>query len=385
MYKFGLLLPRSDYYTTIGFDLFDGLKHGLHFLQRKDITVVCDNIGFGTEHQNCYRAVEKMLMQDDVSIVFAYISHRTAQLLRPLFLASNKLLVILDSGANLNQEWPQSPNLFYISLNNSLGNMLAIESAVKSGKNKTGVVTGYYDGGYLQTFAASHGCSTFNSEIVFNHATGYKRESFTMEPLKSFVEAYPNSHIHGIFSGDFVQWFFEDLNIHFPDKNLTITLPPFALEESMLKEAEFPGVQTYGIASWSEKLPINENQKFIESLSSKGKNVNLFSLLGWEAALIANHLTTLLEEQKYNGRKVGEALLNFRYVGPRGETYFHKPTQTTLSPMYSTTIIETENGKCALGELNELPSEFILSSFESLVKQPLNNAISGWYNSYVCI
>lgn len=69
MHKVGLLLPRSTYYNTIGFDLFEGFRSSLNALGGDDIGLVTENIGFGTEHQNTYRIVEKMLMQDNVVVV----------------------------------------------------------------------------------------------------------------------------------------------------------------------------------------------------------------------------------------------------------------------------------------------------------------------------
>ena len=53
------------------------------------------------------------------------------------------------------------------------------------------------------------------------------------------------------------------------------------------------------------------NKLFIDSLKQKGKQANLFSLLGWEATFIASKIFSLNNEQIVNGRKAGEALLDF--------------------------------------------------------------------------
>ena len=121
MQTIGLLLPRSTFYETIGFDLYEGLRSGLLQLGRDDIKIKTENIGFGADKQQCYRSAEKLLLEDNASIVIAYIGHKTAQLLRPLFLAANKILIVLDSGAHLSQEYSSSPNIIYHSLHNALG------------------------------------------------------------------------------------------------------------------------------------------------------------------------------------------------------------------------------------------------------------------------
>lgn len=317
MHKVGLLLPRSTYYNTIGFDLFEGFRSSLNALGGDDIGLVTENIGFGTEHQNVYRIVEKMLMQENVVVVFAYISHRTAQILRPLFLAANKVLVILDSGANMPQEWPFSPNIFYLSLHNSLGSILSVKKAANDECKTVGNITGYYDGGYLHTFAANIGTQRYGINIAFNHATGYKKDSFTMQPLLGFLEKNPDAFLHTIFSADFVQWFFEEIKKYFPEQNL----PPFSLEETMLEESVFPSNKIAGIASWSKTLDNKANKLFIDSLKEKGKQANLFSLLGWEATFIASKIFSLNNEQIVNGRKAGEALLDFFLMDPGGNIF----------------------------------------------------------------
>ena len=71
MNKIGLLLPRSSFYNTIGFDLFEGLKSGLKKIGRDDIKLVTENIGFGTDKQQCYRSAEKLLLEEDVDLIIA--------------------------------------------------------------------------------------------------------------------------------------------------------------------------------------------------------------------------------------------------------------------------------------------------------------------------
>ena len=226
MRSIGILLPRSTFYATISFDIFEGFRSALKHLGREDLTIVSENIGFGAEKQECYRAAEKLLLHENVPVVFAYIGHRTAQLLRPLFMAANRLLIVLDAGSHLPHEWPSSPNIFYHSLHNALGAWLAGEMAVKHGHQQAGMVSGFYDGGYLQTYALTTGFKTRHTDLVFNHATGYKREEFSLLPLKSQMQIYPQACLLTLFSGDFVQWFLEELSLVFPQERKQYMLHP---------------------------------------------------------------------------------------------------------------------------------------------------------------
>ncbi|WP_205944125.1 ABC transporter substrate-binding protein [Pedobacter sp. HDW13] len=318
MQTIGILLPRSTYYQTIGFDLYEGLRSGLKHQGRSDVRIVTENIGFGAEKQQCYRSAEKLLLEENVSVVIAYIGHRMAQLLRPLFLAANKMLIVLDAGANLPNEWPSCPNIFYHSLHNALGASLAAKQAANDGLKSAGMVTGYYDGGYLHTYSISKAFEEKGGAITFNHATGFRSEEFTVEPLKEYLAQYPDSALLSIFSGDFVQWYFEGIKKSFDGQNLPVYLPPFGFEEMMLADTEYPGNKIKGIAAWSKKLVSDENEAFMDTITAAGRMPNLFSLLGWEGASIALKVLDLIETYKNSIPQVVNGLYEFEFEGPRG-------------------------------------------------------------------
>ncbi|MGM8363768.1 ABC transporter substrate-binding protein [Flavobacterium sp. ARAG 55.4] len=383
MQTIGILLPRSTYYQTIGFDLYEGLRSGLQYLGRKDIRIVTENIGFGADKQQCYRSAEKLLLEENAAVVIAYIGHRMAQLLRPLFLAANRMLIVLDAGASLPQEWPSCPNIFYHTLHNSLGALLTAKQAVNDGYTSAGMVTGYYDGGYLHTYSISKGFEDNGGKIIFNHATGYKEEDFTMEPLKNYLEQFPDAALLSLFSGDFVQWYFEGIKNILHKKNVPVYLTPFGFEEMMLADAEYPGTQIKGIAVWSNKIDSVENKTFVEVLTAAGRTPNLFSLLSWESAFIGLKVVELMVECKNNMSQIASDLHSFTFKSPRGSIYFDEKTNTSISPLYNATIIKTDDGKCELELRNKIDNVF--EYFEELTNQELNNSTSAWYNSYACI
>jgi branched-chain amino acid transport system substrate-binding protein len=383
MQTIGILLARSTYYETIGFDLYEGLRSGLKQLGRTDVKIVTENIGFGAEKQQCYRCAEKLLLEENVSLVIAYIGHRTAQLLRPLFLAANKMLIVLDTGANLPHEWPSCPNIFYHSLHNALGAWFAAKEASNHGYKSAGMITGYYDGGYLHTYSISKSFEANGGKIAFNHATGYKTEDFTVEPLRNHLEQYPDSALLSIFSGDFVQWYFEGIKNSFGNENIPIYLPPFGFEETMLTNAVYPNNTVKGIAAWSKKIESEENEIFKKAIIAAGRTPNLFSLLSWESATIALRVLELIDEHGNNITQIASSLHSFEFTSPRGNIYFNSKTNTSISPLYKASIVPNNEGKCEVqleGEIDE-----IHKNFEKLINQDLDKATSAWHNSYVCI
>jgi branched-chain amino acid transport system substrate-binding protein len=379
----GILLPRSTYYTGLSFDIFEGLRASVEHMERDNIRLVTENIGFGTDKQLCYKAAEELIMHENATVVLAYIGHRMAQVLRPLFQAANRLLIVLDAGANVPHEWPETPHIIYHSLHNSFGSWLTAKRAVNDGFSHGGMITGYYDGGYLQTWGLCSGFISAGGNITFNHATGYNKDDFSMLPLQEHIEKYPKGVLLSIFSGDYVQWYFEGLKSIFGENHLPVYLPPFAQEETMLNDAIHPGGLIKGIAAWSSQLDNPENKEFMNSIESKGRTPNLFSLLGWEGAFLAVHASDLMVEQKNKVQLVSDYMMDFSFTGPRGRVYFHAPTRHTLAPLFETSIQKKENGTCSL--MIEKSVEDPHSDFEQFITISTENAISGWYNSYTCI
>lgn len=383
MQTIGILLARSTYYQTLGFDLHEGLRSGLKHLERNDIRIVTENIGFGADKQQCYRSAEKLLLEENASTVIAYIGHRMAQLLRPLFLAANRILIVLDAGANLPNEWPACPNIFYHSLHNSLGASLAAQQATNDGYTSAGMVTNYYDGGYLHTYSISKAFEDTGGTISFNHATGYKTESFTITPLINHLEQFPNSALLSLFSGDFVQWYFQGIKNSFEEQNLPVYLPPFGFEEMTLSDAEYPSDKIKGIAAWSKKIKSKENKIFIESITTAGRTPNLFSLLSWESTSIALKIIELIDEHKNNIPQIAGSLHSFTFESPRGKIYFDSKTNTSITPLYNATIIPNNEGKCEV-QIESMVND-VFGHFKKLTAQELNNSTSAWHNSYTCI
>lgn len=382
MNTIGILLPRSTFYTSIGFDLFDGLKYGLLELEREDIKITTENIGFGADKQQCYRAAEKLLLEENADLVIAYISHRTAELLKPLFLAANKMLLVLDSGASLPTEWPSCPNIFYLSLHNALGAWIASKKATTDGFLNGGMVSGYYDGGYLHTYSLSENFVNSGGTIKFNHVTGYKEDDFTISPLKNYLDKYPKSALLSLFSGDFVQWYFKGIQEEFHYENLPIYLSPFGLEETMLENAVYPSNSVKGVASWSKKIDNIRNKAFVTKLESLGKKPNLFSLLGWESAQLAVQIISLSKKHSNKISDIAKEFQSLKFETPRGKIHFDVKTNTSISTLYNVSVIE-KNGMCELKLDSSIENS--KEEFEEMCNLPLENSTSAWFNSYTCI
>lgn len=384
MNKIGLLLPRSTFYNNINLELFDGLKQALESKNNQtEVKLIVENIGFGTDKQQIYRAAERLILEEDIKIIVAYIGHRSAQLLRPLLLASNSILIVLDAGAHLPQEYSTCPNIVYHSLHNSLGAWLTAKKAVSDNYSKGGLVTGYYDAGYLQTYSMTKSYVNAGGEIVFNHATGFKPNDFTMTPLKEFLKTHPNSALLSLFSADFTQWYFNELKENLKEEDFTVYLSPFSLDENVLSQTIHPEKKIFGVASWLKNLQNEENKIFTNTLKSLQKNTSIFSLLAWECASIITIVSDVIIQEGNSISNLPKLLSSFTFESPRGTVSFHEKTNTTLSPLYEVEVVKTNEDKCELKLLSKI--DHTHSPFETISTLELNDSISAWHNSYTCI
>ena len=203
-----------------------------------------------------------------------------------------------------------------------------------------------------------------------------------MSPLKNHLMQYPNSALLSLFSGDFVQWYFREIKKEFEGENLPIYLSPFGLEETMLQNAVYPSNKIKGVTSWSTKIENEKNKLFLTTLESIGKKSNFFSLLGWESAQLAIEIIELSFKHSHKIISIANELQLFEFETPRGKIYFDSKTNTSISPLYEVTVIES-NGMCELKLDNQIQN--IKEEFEKMCALPLDNVTSAWYNSYTCI
>ncbi len=383
MKTIGILLPRSFYYTTINLDILEGMREGIKALTYEGLNFKIENIGHGTDKQVCYKAAENLLLNENADIVVAYIGHRNAQLLRPLFTGLNKLLIVLDAGAHLPHEWPVSSNIVYLSLHNALGANLSAKMAAEDGYAEAGLVSGFYDSGYLHTYAFSKKWQDLSKQIVFNHITGYKQDDFSMEPLKAATAMYPNACLFSLFSGDYVQWFLKGMRELF-EKLPPIYATPFFFEEKVLSESPYPGDGIRGVAAWASSLENTSNLIFKEKMSGSRSNANIFSLLGWECSIVIDFLLKTSDSACLFGDDAVRSLSAFSANTPRGEMKFNSEINYFMCPLYKAVLNSDRKGNCKPLLFEQIEKD-AYCTFEEIVSSKLDNAVSGWYNSYTCI
>ncbi len=386
MLRTGILMPRSTLYPAIGIDMLNGLKACLQYLGLTDsIKLHTENIGFGTNEQEIYAKAEKMLLEEDVDIVIAVADARVAEMLEPLFTASNKLLLTVNFGANFPASWQPAPTTITHSMNFAFHTWLTGKYAAAKGYHKVANTIGYYDGGYSQCYAMLNGHQKAGGIPAFNHVTPLKTADFNLGPLHDFLTG--NTDVNALlclFSGDTAILFYDAIKPIQAETNVTLFVAPMMLDESL---TTMPGgstltlKDTMGFCPWHSTFNHPANTAFVHQISQAyHKKANLFSLLGWETALLLQTAIHAFTHMPGNAAHAVAEMCSTSYDSPRGWLKIDAATHHSYGP--SRLISATADMQLSIVEtLEDTDSEWKSFTGESL---PTGES-SSWRNTYLCI
>jgi branched-chain amino acid transport system substrate-binding protein len=385
MLKVGVLLPRSSLFPALGIDLLKGIKTGAAALfPTLELQFVTDNIGFGTNEQDIYTRSEKMLLQDDVAVVVAIADTRIAEILQPMFTASNKILLMVNFGANYPVSWEAPATTIVHSLNFAFHCFLTGQLSAQHGNGQGVNLVSYYDGGYSQCHALLNAHQQAGGTPVYNHVTSLKTADFTLAPLQQFLQEHPdNTTFNCLFAGEMATLFYQQVAALDEAKDATLFVSPMMLEESLTGDDEHPLQlpNTIGYTPWISTLPDPANEHFTHTIREKlGVPANLFLLLGWETAILLYQINEQLAQGNTKAIQIIKNCCNTRFESPRGWFMIDAATHHSFSP--SRRIRASGNLQMEvteeLGEPEAKWRDFIAASV-------VFGESSSWRNTYLCI
>ena len=385
MLRIGILLPRSTLFPSLGLDILSGLKEQLKQQQVfDDIKLVTDNIGFGTEEQEIYTKAEKMLLQEDADVVILCADTGITEMLQPLFTATNKILLVVNFGANFPESWQSAPTTIIHSLNFCEHAGITGKLAAEENENKeVANLVSYYDGGYRQCYCMLTANQAAGGIPAFYHITSIKRDDFTLEPLAVFLEQQTGiKNLLCLFSGDHAELFYKEIAPLQKKSGLCLYVAPMLLEPSLirsLKDTLSTG-EVKGYVPWHASLDNDGNKEFLKQFSgTAGKQANYFSVLGWEAGSLLTEIYRQHGQENSNAIDSIAALTRITFKSPRGWLKIDPSTLHSYGPSY---LARCRNNMDITIE-SEANSEEEWRSFTS--QRTLKGEASGWRNTYLCI
>ena len=381
--KIGVLLPRSSLYTKMGIDVFAGIKASLKHCGIADARFTSENIGFGGDEKDIYARTEKMIMEQDPHLVVAFIEEPMAALIQPLFDGYNKLLLVINPGANLPDPSLASPLRFTITLQSALASRLTGRMAVENGAKRNIFATSFYEGGYLNCYSFVRGMDTAGGQVIYNDVVPFKLETYSSEGIKQAIDAYkPDSVLAQLSAegGDVFLNAFAEAGFRIP-----IYASSFMLEEEWLAKVPCKLEGITGIVPWSKGLESEENKIFLQKMeAAAGREATVFHLLGWEAALFCE---AFFKEYLNNGEDTLAAASapGLRVLtSPRGRLTAQPDLNYFFAPMYLVEAGKAQSSeKINIRVKREVP--VTNEDCKMFVNDPPQGIVSRWLNTYLCI
>ncbi len=384
MLRTGILLPRSTLFPSLGIDILNGFKENLKRLElHEQILILTDNIGFGVNEAEIYTKAEKFLLQDNMDLVIVCADTKITELLQPLFTATNKILLMLNFGANFPESWQPAPTTITHSLNFCLHAALTGELAAAEENKETINVISYYDGGYRQCFSMLYANQLHGGVPLLNHVTHIKLEEFTLEPVAVFLQQNPDAKtLLCLFAGEQAEKFYQVIVPVQKNYDLHFFVSPMMLDEQLDNSSTaITRENVKGFVPWHSTLPNNNNAVFKETYrAAYDKPVNYFSLLGWEAGLLVTEILQQFNKGNKNAIAIVQQLLERNLESPRGWMRIDAATHHVYGPSYL----------CSAAANNEVlisaEKENAGQAWKNFTEQKIPAAeSSGWRNTYLCI
>jgi branched-chain amino acid transport system substrate-binding protein len=386
MLRIGILTPRSTLYPTMGFDILNGLKAGFAQHNLANVTLFTENIGFGTDEPEIYTKAEKLILGDNVDVVIACCDSRIAAMLQPLFAAAGKLLLVTNMGANLPEDWQPHPTTITHSLNFCFNTSLTGALAAANGTGA--LAASYYDAGYNQVYTILTRFQQKGGSILYNHVTHLKNEHFTLQPLQQFMASENGTpNLLCLFCADMAELFYKAIVQIQQEQAANLFVSPMMLEESLASSLKqqvlLKNVQGY--TPWLSTFTNANNQAFVGAYqAAQGKSPNIFSLLGWDTALLLDGFAKALVAHNNNTASAIKAMGEAPPLpSPRGWIKLDPLTNHVYGPAY---LIKGSNHfDLTVEENNNLDIDAEWKNFKEEVMLPSAETSSAWRNTYLCI
>lgn len=384
MLRIGILLPRSTIYPSIGLDMLHGVKTYLKTHQLIDqVQLFTDNIGFGIDEADIYTKAEKMLLQEDAQIVIVCADERIQELLKPIFTATNKILIMLNLGANLPETWSTAPTCITHSLNFCFHAWLTGKEAANAASKEAVNIISYYDGGYRVCYSLLNSHQQNGGVPAYNYVTKLKLAEFDLQPIDAFLTE--NKEVKTalcLFSGEQAVQFYQDIKPIQQKHSLTLYGSAMMQAPTLKKElpADFSFVDMLAFVPWYSELPNAANQIFKEKIAAGGHQpANYFSLLGWETGILIAQMLPLFESGMAAVEMV-QQLMAASFETPRGRVSIDAHTHYS----YGNAWLVKTNEQFSATVVKELTD--VEASWTAFTSEPgLKGEISSWRNTYLCI
>lgn len=377
--KIGILSPLSVAHPGISMDFLDGLNA---FIEANDlkqkINLVKENVGYGGSEKDVYAKAEKLLINEDVDVLIAYADEKVVNMLHPLLQATNKLLLLVNPGANYPLNWVPQPTIIRLNLQHAFCSWLTGALAAKTGNGNAAYCSTFYDCGYLHGAAIVNNLMNSGGTIKHNYINNQAYDStFEISQLTNYLATNSDcTNLLCIFDALPASLFYSQLNAYQNANDLCLFVSPMMLQEKVLATTNGPfKFSIEGYVPWQPSANTEANTRFVNTVK---RPATLFSLLGWETAMILREILLQDNEAINDGEALVAFLKNNDLQSPRGRLHLDNETQTYIAAPT----------KCSYAAGEKNPIETLLPNltdeWKAFTSIPTEGHVTGWTNTYLC-
>jgi len=355
--------------------MMDGLRSGLQKTGMDSrCGVVSASIGLAAKNEDIYARCEQVLL-DGADVVVAYMNPLSAEYVHPLFLGSGKRLLVLDSGYHFPAFRGRLSNAWFLSLQGNLCCRVIMQKAAADGYRNFALSCSFYDAGYRPSYTYTTAAEDRGGTVGLSHITPLRRAEFSLDKLAGYLEENKGTAMLASFCGDMAEDFFRE------SRRLELSTAydtygaAFTAEEEWLAKIPYPGKDWDAAVPWARGIDTPANAEFVRTMVSIRENkANVFSLLGWEAALFIAATEAGMPEP---------TVLD----SPRGQIRINPVTQFSEAPVYYARVVKDDrNGNCRLSDIREAGD---LEEERTYLQRDIDyiqgTTANSWLNAYACL
>lgn len=329
--KIGISVPKSGVYAALGKDMEQGFKLYLeqkgNKLGGKDVQLVETDEGAGP--QTGVPATEKLITQDQASVVVGIVNSATAAGLQKTFTESKVPLIVANAGADTLTATPSDYIWRTSFTNGGVAAALGPKAKEELGDGKVFVMAPDYAAGkeavagFKKTFTAAGGEIAGEEYTPFGTTTDW-------QPYLAKVRASGAKAVYVFYAGAEAVQFVKQYKQFLGDAGIQLYGSGFLTEGSVLDAQgdSADGVKT--VLHYSDQIDTPANKEFVEAYTKKYNAApTVYSVQMYDAAAALDK--ALGSANGTNGEAIAAALKNVGQIdSPRGAWKFsanHDPDQ----------------------------------------------------------
>lgn len=369
--KIALLLPTSDMFPTLGRDFLNGFKL-VPKQNGENFKFIIESIGKAADDE-VLKIADKLLLQEAVDLTISFCSVFQLEDLVIKFGQYKSPLIFVDLGGSLPKKVHFNPYVLHHSLHLCNSAYTAGQYAAERIGKKGALISSFYDGGYQLAASFVKGFTAYGGEIVYNCVGPMDYKTADYEGMLAQLEKSGAEVAFTLFSYKEAQYFLNVASKVFKKSMPQFMALPLMTDESLAyDEYELSNIRS--VASWSFNEETDSMQSFLNDYKATYlANANIFSLLGFETALLASKVYI-------NGKIEFDEIKSESIDGsPRGQLIVNQNNQTEIETqllrkfeyngeVYQNTVIE---------KLKAEEGQNLVERFEDI-------PYTGWKNPYIC-